>query len=263
MTRLVVIGGGRMGAALVQGIVAGGRDPATVTVVERDADRRAALAGQLPGIGLADEPPGSDGALVAVKPSDAEAACRSLAQSGTPRVLSIMAGISLQALGRWLPASSVLRAMPNTPSLVGAGISALCAAPGVPEADLDWAEGLLRAAGTVVRLPESSFDAVTGLSGSGPAYVFLVAEALEEAGVLAGLPRPVSRQLAAHTIAGAGRLLVQPGAEPSVLRADVTSPGGTTAAGLRALESHAVRAALLDAVTAAAERSRQLAPPPA
>ncbi len=252
-----------MGAALVEGMVSAGADPAAITVVERDPDRRSALGAQLPGVVTAAEPPPCDGALVAVKPGDAEPACRSLQAVGVPRVLSVMAGITLQALARWLPGAAVLRAMPNTPALVGAGVSALCAAPGVSDADVAWAEGVLRAAGAVVRLPESAFDAVTGLSGSGPAYVFLVAEALEEAGVLTGLPRAVSRQLAAHTIAGAGQLLLQPGAEPAALRADVTSPGGTTAAALRVLESRAVRAALLDAVAAAAERSRQLAPPPA
>ena len=128
-------------------------------------------------------------------------------------------------------------------------------------ADLAWAEELLRAVGEVVRVPEPSLDAVTGLSGSGPAYVFLLAEALVEAGVLAGLPRDVSRTLALHTIAGSGRLLLESGSEPEALRAQVTSPGGTTAAGLRVLEQRAVRAAVLDAVTAAAERSRQLGDP--
>ena len=250
-----------MGAALVEGMVAGGEDPAAIAVVELDPDRRAELQDRLPGLRAVAEPVASDGALLAVKPGDAEAACRALAAVEVPRVVSVMAGVTLEALGRWLPGSAVLRAMPNTPALVGAGISALCAAQGVAEADISWAESLLRAVGTVVRLPERAFDAVTGLSGSGPAYVFLVAEALEEAGVLAGLPRAVSRQLAAHTLAGSGRLLLQPGAEPASLRADVTSPGGTTAAGLHVLESRAVRAALLDAVLAAAERSRQLAPP--
>jgi pyrroline-5-carboxylate reductase len=148
--------------------------------------------------------------------------------------------------------------MPNTPALVGAGAAAICAGTAATDADLDWAEGLLRAVGTVVRVPEKLLDAVTGLSGSGPAYVFLVAEALIEGGVLAGLPRDVAHELAVATIAGAGRLLAETGETPEALRAQVTSPGGTTAAGLRALEAQGVRSAFLEAVAAATERSRQL-----
>lgn len=251
-----------MGAALVGGLLAAGRDPGEVTVVERDGGRRRALADELPGVALVAEAAGTaDGALIAVKPGDGAAACAEVAAAGVPRLLSIMAGVPLATLAAWAPGTVVLRAMPNTPALVGAGASALCAHPSATEEDLAWSEALLAAVGLVVRLPESAFDAVTGLSGSGPAYVFLVAEALEEAGVLAGLPRSVSRQLAAHTLAGAGRLLLADGADPARLRADVTSPGGTTAAGLRVLEQRALRAALLDAVAAAAERSRQMAPP--
>lgn len=261
MATLLVVGGGRMGTALVGGMLAAGWSPADVTVVERDGDRRRALAGELPGVAVAPAANAADGALVAVKPADAEAACRSVAAAGVPRLLSVMAGVPLTALAAWAPGTAVLRAMPNTPALVRAGISALCGGPSADEDDLAWAEAVLAAVGLVVRVPEQSFDAVTGLSGSGPAYLFLVAEALEEAGVLAGLSRPVSRQLAAHTVAGAGQLLVAEGADPTRLRTDVTSPGGTTAAGLRVLEQRAVRAALLDAVVAAAERSRELAPP--
>jgi pyrroline-5-carboxylate reductase len=125
-------------------------------------------------------------------------------------------------------------------------------------ADLDWAEGILSTVGTVVRLPERHLDAVTGLSGSGPAYVFLVAEALIEAGVLAGLPRAASRELAVGTLVGSARMLAETGDDPATLRAAVTSPGGTTAAGLRMLELKAVRSAFIEAVAAAVERSRQL-----
>lgn len=250
-----------MGTALVGGLLASGHRAADVTVVERDEARRQVVSAELPGVTVAGEPVPADGALVAVKPADAEAACRAVAAAGAPRLLSVMAGVPLARLAAWAPGATVLRAMPNTPAMVGAGITALCGSPDADEAALGWAQGLLEAVGVVVRVPESAFDAVTGLSGSGPAYVFLVAEALEEAGVLAGLPRPVSRELAARTIAGAGQLLVGADAEPARLRADVTSPGGTTAAGLRVLEQRAVRAALIDAVAAAAARSRELAPP--
>jgi pyrroline-5-carboxylate reductase len=148
--------------------------------------------------------------------------------------------------------------MPNTPALVGLGASAI--APGASATDdhLDLAERLLGAVGIVVRVREYELDAVTGLSGSGPAYVMLVAEALIEAGLLVGLPRPVAAQLVAQTLLGSATLLAQSDDGPEALRAAVTSPGGTTAAGLRALETRAVRAAFVDAVVAATERSREL-----
>ncbi len=247
-----------MGSALVGGMIAQGADPSGITMVEPDADRRRQVAGELAGVQVVAEPLRAEGAVVAVKPANGPDACRAVAGTGTPRLLSVMAGVTLPMLARWAPGLAVLRAMPNTPALVGAGVTALCGTAEVAEEDLDWAESLLDAVGTTLRLAESAFDAVTGLSGSGPAYIFLVAEAMVEAGVMAGLPRPVSETLTFGTIAGAGRLLVQPGADPASLRADVTSPGGTTAAGLQVLERAAVRAALVDAVAAAAERSRQL-----
>jgi pyrroline-5-carboxylate reductase len=148
--------------------------------------------------------------------------------------------------------------MPNTPALVGAGAAAISPGTAATDDDLAWAGSILGAVGTVVRVPENLLDAVTGLSGSGPAYVFLVAEALIDAGVLVGLPRPTAVELATQTLLGAARLLVETGDSPEALRAAVTSPGGTTAAGLRALESAGVRAAFLDAVAAATERSREL-----
>ncbi len=151
--------------------------------------------------------------------------------------------------------------MPNTPALVGAGAAAIAGGAAARPEDLDWARGILEAVGTVVTVSESALDAVTGLSGSGPAYVFLVAEALIDAGVLVGLTRPVAQQLAVQTLLGSARLLAETADEPATLRAAVTSPGGTTAAGLRALEAGGVRSAVLDAVVAATERSRQLGQP--
>ena len=147
--------------------------------------------------------------------------------------------------------------MPNTPALVGEGVSALAAAPGTPAADLDWAEGILTGVGLVVRVDEAHLDAVTGLTGSGPAYVFLVAEALVDGGVLAGLPRALVEPMVAQLLTGSAKLLAERG-DAAGLRAMVTSPGGTTAAGLRVLEEHAVRSALIEAVQAATARSREL-----
>jgi pyrroline-5-carboxylate reductase len=148
--------------------------------------------------------------------------------------------------------------MPNTPALVGVGAAAVAPGSAAGDADLAWAESILAATGRVVRVSESQLDAVTGLSGSGPAYVFLVAEALIEAGVLAGLPRDVSTTLSVQTLLGSATLLAESDEGPEALRAAVPSPGGTTAAGLRELERHGVRAALLDAVMAASDRARVL-----
>ena len=148
--------------------------------------------------------------------------------------------------------------MPNTPAVVGVGAAAIAPGSAASEEDLAWAEGLLGAVGIVVRVKEPLLDAVTGLSGSGPAYVFLVAEALVEGGVLAGLPREVSEALAQQTLLGAATLLSEGYGDAGALRAGVTSPGGTTAAGLRVLEQHGLRSALIEAVMAATERSEAL-----
>ena len=281
---LVVLGGGRMGEAVVRGLIAHGWPAGLVAVVETAAARRAELAGPGDltvvatvdeavaalagrggsgdaGIGEAGIGEAGIGAVIAVKPHDVEAACRSLAGHPVRRVLSIAAGVGLADLDRWVAPAVALRAMPNTPALVGAAASALSPGTGAGAEDVAWARSLLAAVGHVVDLPESALDAVTGLSGSGPAYVFLVAEALIDAGVLVGLTRPVAKELAVQTLLGSARLLAETGDEPSALRAAVTSPGGTTAAGVRALESAAVRAAIAEAVVAATERARQLAQP--
>ena len=258
--KLQLVGGGRMGEALLTGLLASGwADAADVAVVEKLADRRSALARQFPGVAILDAPEKADGAVVAVKPDDVEPACASVAAAGCGRVLSIAAGVTIARLERALgPEVPVVRAMPNTPALVGAGAAAISPGAHAAEDDLAWAESILRAVGTVVTVPEKLLDAVTGLSGSGPAYVFLVAEALIDAGVLAGLPRDTSAILATQTLLGAARLLTETGDGPEALRAAVTSPGGTTASGLRALEHAGVRAAFLDAVMAATERSKEL-----
>jgi pyrroline-5-carboxylate reductase len=261
---LVIVGGGRMGEALVEGLLRSQHVPEDrLVVAEKVATRRAELAA---GIGtrfraltVTAEPVAAAAAVVAVKPADVEEACRLLAAARVPRVLSIAAGVPLARLEAWLGEdTAVVRAMPNTPAVVGAGAAAVAPGRRAGGDDLAWAKGILGAVGTVVEVQEPQLDAVTGLSGSGPAYVFLVAEALIEAGVLVGLPWPVSRQLAVQTLLGSARLLAESDADPASLRAMVTSPGGTTAAGLRALESAAVRGAFLEAVMAATERSRQL-----
>lgn len=252
-----------MGEALAAGLLAAGWcPPERLVIVERYEARRKELAGRYPGVVVDAGVPAGEGAVLAVKPGDVAEACAALSAGSVGRVLSIAAGVTTAAIEAALPPGTpVVRAMPNTPALVGAGAAAIAAGSSAGPDDLDWAEGILGAVGTVVRVSESQLDAVTGLSGSGPAYVFLVAEALIEAGVLAGLPRDVSVRLATQTLLGSARLLVETGDSPEALRAAVTSPGGTTAAGLRVLEAHGVRAAFLEAVAAATDRARELGGP--
>jgi pyrroline-5-carboxylate reductase len=175
------------------------------------------------------------------------------------RILSVAAGVTTASIEAAAgQALAVVRAMPNTPALIGAGAAAISPGSTAAEEDVAWAEEILGAVGVVVRVPETALDAVTGLSGSGPAYLFLVAEAMVEAGVLAGLPRDIAETLTFHTLLGSSRLLADGGSTPAALRASVTSPGGTTAAGVRELELRGVRAAFLEAVAAATKRSREL-----
>jgi pyrroline-5-carboxylate reductase len=260
MVKLLIVGGGKMGEALLAGVLASGSfDARELAVVEPVDGRRKELSSRYHGVEVVGQAMASEGAVIAVKPQDVAGACRAVAATGVARVLSIAAGVPTATIEAALPHGvPVVRAMPNTPALVGAGAAAIAGGTHANDADLDWAAGVLGAVGTVVRVPEKLLDAVTGLSGSGPAYVFLVVEALIDAGVLAGLPRDVSRDLTHQTLLGAARMLVETGDSAETLRANVTSPGGTTAAGLRALEAAGVRAAFLDAVAAATARSREL-----
>jgi pyrroline-5-carboxylate reductase len=256
---LVVVGGGNMGAALVEGLLgSGATEPGDVAVVEVYAARRDELAGLFPAITVVESVPACHSAVLAVKPPDVPAAATAASAAGARRVLSIAAGVTTATIREAVGADvAVLRAMPNTPALVGAGVSAVCGADGTSQADLDWADRVLSSVGLVVRAAESQLDAVTGLTGSGPAYVFLVAEALTDAGVVAGLPRTDVEAMVAQLLVGSAALLADRG-DPAALRAMVTSPGGTTAAGVRVLEERAVRTAFIDAVQAATQRGREL-----
>jgi pyrroline-5-carboxylate reductase len=258
--KLLVVGGGKMGSALLGGLITGGWATAgELAVSEPDGSRRTVLADAHPGLAVGDAPVPADGAVLAVKPDVAEAVLLTLSEVGITRVLSIVAGLSTARLEAALPPGGVVvRAMPNTPALIGAGVAGMSGGSAATAADLDWAEGILGSVGSAVRLPERHLDAVTAVSGSGPAYVFLVTEAMIEAGVAAGLSREVSRRLVVATVVGSGRMMEETGDDPAELRAAVTSPGGTTAAALRTLEFKAVRSAFIEAVAAAAERSRQL-----
>ena len=249
-----------MGEALLAGILAAEWcPPGDVVVVEAAEARRAELSELFPGVTVTDGIVGADGTIVATKPAGVPGVVREVVAAGKGRILSIAAGVSVAALedaaGAPVP---VIRAMPNTPSLVGRGAAAIAGGAHAGPEDLDWAEELLSAVGLVVRVDEAAIDAVTGLSGSGPAYLFLVAEALIDAGVLVGLPRPMAEALAHQTLVGASHMLLETGQSAAELRAAVTSPGGTTAAAVQVLEQRGVRAALVDAVTAARDRSQEM-----
>lgn len=256
---LVLIGGGNMGAALLGGLLSSGLiSHVDVAVVEKFEARRIELVERFPGVTISAEIPECTSVVLAVKPPDVAEVAAAAVKAGARRMLSIAAGVTTDSIRAAVgDGVSVLRTMPNTPALVGQGVSALAGAPGSTDADLDWAEEILAGVGMVVRVDESQLDAVTGLTGSGPAYVFLVAEALIEAGIEVGLPEPTVQAMVAQLLVGSAALLEERG-DPAALRVMVTSPGGTTAAGLAVLEDRAVREAIKEAVAAATARSREL-----
>jgi len=260
MFPLEIIGGGRMGEALLSGLLAAGVvESDDVVVVEVSADRRTQLADLFPGVTVADEPVAAADVVVATKPAGAADAVTTAVAAGAQRVLSIAAGVTTATLeaaaGTDLP---VVRCMPNTPALVGQGASAVAAGTHATAQDLEWARTVLGAVGLVVEVPEDQLDAVTGVSGSGPAYVFLFAEALRDAGTAAGLSAELSAQLALQTVVGAAALLADGQGTPEELRAAVTSPNGTTQAAIEKFEELGLRDVVAQAVQAATDRSRQL-----
>ena len=259
--KLVVFGGGNMGTALIGGLL--GRQwsmPADICVVDPYAPTRDALTARFPGLAVtAGQPEPADAVLIAVKPNDVAGLGDAIRAIGPTVVLSVAAGVRTGAIERVIGGEiAVVRSMPNTPALVGESASAIAGGRWATDEHMRWAKEVLDTVGKTVVVSEAQLDAVTGLSGSGPAYVFLVAESLIEAGVLCGLSRATSRELATQTLVGAATLLRDSGDDAATLRANVTSPGGTTAAGLRALERAGVRSAFLDAVMEATQRSREL-----
>ena len=267
MTGIVFIGGGNMATALIGGVVARGHAPVDIAVVEPVAAQRDALAARFPGIrcvaGATEAALGGVSLVVlAVKPQQARDACTALAASihAVPALLSIAAGVRCAELSRWLGGfTRIVRAMPNTPALVGAGVTGVYAMPDVPTTGLAAATALLRAAGEIVTCPrEAALDAVTGVSGSGPAYVFYFLEGLTEAAMELGFGEADARTLAYTTFEGAIKLAQASSAEPSALRAQVTSKGGTTERAIAVLERADVKRHFIDAVKAAAERARAL-----
>jgi len=264
MMKIGFIGAGKMAGALVRGIVAGGEIKASdVTVTDIHSGSCDVLRDAL-GVNVAtsnaDCIAAGDVVFLCVKPNDADAALAGLGDALSGKlVVSIMAGICIDHLEALCGSGvRVIRAMPNTAAVVGASATVYCVGAGVSGGDRATVRQIFEAVGTVAEVPEKLMDAVTGLSGSGPAYVFLMMESLADGGVRAGLPRALAQQLAIQTVLGAGKLAATTGEHPALLREAVTSPGGTTAAGLAVLESFAMRSALAEAVAAAADRAGEM-----
>lgn len=261
---LAFIGGGQMATALATGAVhAGLLAEEDLIFAEPFAAQREKLTVKFPRakivINAIDARGLSERMVLAVKPQVLPGVCHSLrVQNGSSLFVSIAAGFSLSQLESMLECSRVIRVMPNTPAQVGFGAAGISAGGEASEDDIAFVEKLMSSVGLSVRVPDSLMHAVTGLSGSGPAYIYAVIDALSDAGVAQGLPRELALKLAAQTVLGAAKMVLETGMHPGQLRDQVTSPGGTTIAGLRALEKSAIRSAFIEAVAAATERSREL-----
>lgn len=263
MHKVSFIGGGNMAAAIIGGLIASGATPADIEVVEINADARAALAARFGVVTHTDVSQARLHPLIvlAVKPQTLpEVAAALSTRLAGQLVVSIAAGVRVADLARWLGGHArIVRAMPNTPALVQAGIAGLFAAPAVGADARSQAEAVLRAVGGVVWVDdETQMDAVTAISGSGPAYVFYLIESLEAAAVAQGLSPATARQLALQTFFGAAKLALESAEEPATLRSRVTSRGGTTERGIAALEAAAVKSAIGEAVEAASRRCAEL-----
>jgi pyrroline-5-carboxylate reductase len=262
--RIGFIGAGNMAFAIARGLTRQGLPPSLIRCSDRDPERARWVQEQLgvsAGVGNVAVVSASDVVVVAVKPQ----VLGDLLQEVAPHfkagqvVVSVCAGVPMERFRQHLPDGVKLaRAMPNTPALVGAGATALALGEGLSEAEQALIRGLFDGVGECVVVSERYLDAVTGLSGSGPAYVMMVIEALADGGVRAGLPRDIAALLARQTVLGAARLVIETGEHPAKLREQVTSPGGTTAEGLFALEQAGVRVAFTDAVCRAARRAAEL-----
>ncbi|AFY96397.1 pyrroline-5-carboxylate reductase [Chamaesiphon minutus] len=261
--KLGVIGGGVMASAIVSRLLAGGTYQSTeILISEPTLSQREALHQQY-GVGVTDDnnlAAMSPVLMLAIKPQVFDRVVAQLSPlSNNPQlVLSILAGVKIAQLEGAFPDRAVIRTMPNTPATVGMGITALSAGARVDAAQIELATQIFQAVGEVITVPESLLDAVTGLSGSGPAYIAIAIEALADGGVAAGLPRPIADRLALQTVLGTATLLNESQIHPAQLKDRVTSPGGTTIAGITKLEQAGFRSALIEAVIAAATRSQEL-----
>jgi len=264
-TRLAVLGAGKLAGALVRGwVTAGVLTGENIRIYNRTASRAETMAR---GVGAtachraAEAVRDADVALVSVKPhavADTLAAVRDALPSGC-LILSVAVGVRTAAMEAMLaPGTPIVRVMPNTPALIGAAASAFCRGTHATDAHADLVRALFGAVGTLVEVTEEQLDAVIGVSASGVAFLYLIIEALADGGVRAGLPRDAARTLAAQTALGAARMILETGEHPAVLKDAVTTPGGTTMAGLEVLEKAGVRGTLMQAVVAARDRAREL-----
>lgn len=263
MGHTVIFGAGVMGETLLSGLLRSGRRADDIVVAERREDRAAELVARYGVQVLPNQEAAATAqtALLVVKPQDMGTLVEEIGSQlpAGALVVSLAAGITTRFLESRLPGGvAVVRVMPNTPALVDEGMSAVSPGSHCDESHLQEAEDLLRAVGKVLRVPEKQQDAVTAISGTGPAYLFYVVESIIEAGVHLGLPRATASELVVQTMYGAATMLRDTGEHPTVLRENVTSPAGTTAAAVRQLEEHKVRAAFLVALEAARDRSREL-----
>lgn len=261
---VAILGVGVMGSTLLAGLLRSGRNAADLVITGRNVERAEELA-KTHGVRLmsnVDAAIDADTLVLVVKPQDMDGLLAEISDHVRPGalVVSLAAGITTGFLEERLPSgTAVVRVMPNTPALVDEGMAAISPGKHCDEGHLNEAEELLRSCGKVLRIPEKHLDAVTAISGSGPAYIFYVVEAMIEAGVLLGMPRATSTDLVVQTLYGAATMLKETGQHPTVLREQVSSPGGTTMAALRQLDDHKVRAAFVTAMEAAAKRSKELA----
>jgi pyrroline-5-carboxylate reductase len=261
---VAILGAGVMGETVVSGLVRAGRKPSELVMSERRPARAAELRERygVEVVSNIDAATKADTLMLVVKPQDMPELLDEIAPviRAGQLVISLAAGITTASIEARLPDGvPVVRVMPNTPALVDEGMAAISRGSHCDEEHLAEAEDLLRATGRVIRVPEKQQDAVTAISGSGPAYLFFVVEAMIEAGVHLGLPRSTATELVIQTMVGSAKLLRETGEHPTVLRERVTSPGGTTAAAVRELEDHKVRAAFMTALESARDRSRALA----
>lgn len=261
---VAIFGAGVMGETLLSGLLRAGRPAARLVITERRPERVAELTQRYAGVRILDNVEAAELAdiiVLVVKPQDMGALLDEISDHVRPGnvVVSLAAGITTAFLEQHLPeGTSVVRVMPNTPALVDQGMAALSSGRHCLPEHMAEAVDLLRSCGRTVEVPEQYQDAVTAISGSGPAYVFYVIEAMIEAGVVLGLPRATATELVIQTLFGAATMIRETGQHPTVLREQVTSPGGTTAAALRQLDDHKVRAAFITAMEAAAARSAEL-----
>ena len=258
------IGAGNMAEALIRGLRAGPSSDQMLSAFDPDKDRLRSLHtahGILMASNNEELVTSCNVVILAVKPSVVPKILDDLGSQISPDtlIISVAAGVPIAAIQQRITAQTgIIRAMPNTPALVGSGVTALASGPFARPSDMTLATGIFNCVGSTVVVPERLINGVTGLSGSGPAYVFLILEALSDAGVAVGLSREQARQLSLHTVLGAAELVKQSGEHPSILKERVTSPGGTTIAGLQALEEGGLRATLIRAVQRATERATEL-----